>query len=182
MNPSEKTLYHLIEKYYDDVFKYCRRHLNQEEDAYDITQSVFLSFTENYQHIEPEHVQSWLFVTAKHKIIDLYRERGKEKEFFADHIDVNMLTDDEEFSYTMFASLADTEIDEIKRHILSLLSDNELTLYKERFDLNMDYAELAEKYHTTEETMRKRVSRLRVKIIKSLQVFLYLLCLAVTKQ
>ena len=66
------------------LLSFIRRNVPTDEDAEDILQDVFLQFINAFDEIEFfSRVSSWLFKTAKNKIIDLYRK--KKPETFSDN-------------------------------------------------------------------------------------------------
>lgn len=66
------------------LLSFIRRNVPTDEDAEDILQDVFFQFISVFDEIEfLSKVSSWLFRTAKNKIIDLYRK--KKPETFSDN-------------------------------------------------------------------------------------------------
>ena len=66
------------------LLSFIRRNVPTDEDAEDILQDVFLQFISTFDEIEfLSKISSWLFRTAKNKIIDLYRK--KKPETFSDN-------------------------------------------------------------------------------------------------
>jgi RNA polymerase sigma factor (sigma-70 family) len=65
-----------IKKERNRLFNFIRKNVSIEEDAEDILQDVLYQFTAGFEEIEFfEKVSSWLFQTARNKIIDLYRKK-----------------------------------------------------------------------------------------------------------
>jgi len=65
-----------IKKERNRLFNFIRKNVSVEEDAEDILQDVLYQFTTGFDEIEYfEKISSWLFQTARNKIIDLYRKK-----------------------------------------------------------------------------------------------------------
>ena len=78
-----------IKKERKRLFNFIRKNVSIEEDAEDILQDVLYQFTSGFDEIEYfEKVSSWLFQTARNKIIDLYRKKKPVS------INYNLLNDD----------------------------------------------------------------------------------------
>ena len=48
-------------KYYDEIFAYIKRRVRTTEDAYDLTQDVFLIYTQTSEKINAEKIRKWLY-------------------------------------------------------------------------------------------------------------------------
>lgn len=173
INNSIKQLNIIIEQYYNEIYKYCRRRVNNDQTAYDITQNVFLVLIEQFSKINSDSVQQWLYRTAKHKIADFYRELQKATTYMLDVPinEINNITID--LSYNPNEDLKDEELEIIINDILLKLNNEEKKLYTEKFIQKIDYKTLAQKYVVSESVVRKRVSRLRAKITKMIHMMLY---------
>lgn len=79
MSEVAKELETVTEQYYSEIYKYCRRRVNTDDTAFDITQNVFLALSERYLSIDRVSIRKWLYETARHKIADYYRELQKNK-------------------------------------------------------------------------------------------------------
>jgi RNA polymerase sigma factor (sigma-70 family) len=67
-----------LDREMDRVLSFIRARVNSEEDAWDILQDVFLAFYRRWNIGEViEDALAWLFRTARNRIIDLYRSRGR---------------------------------------------------------------------------------------------------------
>lgn len=75
----EKQLFgQLVEKYYDDVFRYCFYQTGNEHTAYDCTQETFyhlMRFLDNYR--ERNHFKSYLIRIASNVCRDYFRKDGR---------------------------------------------------------------------------------------------------------
>lgn len=75
----EKQLFgQLVEKYYDDVFRYCYYQTGNEHTAYDCTQETFyhlMRFLDNYR--ERNHFKSYLIRIASNVCRDYFRQSSR---------------------------------------------------------------------------------------------------------
>lgn len=84
MTEQAKTIEKAFAKEKYKLFGFIRKFVPSKEDAEDILQDVFFQFI-NYADIEIiERVNSWLFKTARNRIID--RSRKKKAEAFSDTV------------------------------------------------------------------------------------------------
>ncbi len=88
-----------IKKERNRLFNFIKKNVSIKEDAEDILQDVLYQFTTGFEEIEFfEKISSWLFQTARNRIIDLYRKKKT--------VSLNyQLPDDDEDEMTL--SLAD---------------------------------------------------------------------------
>ena len=77
MTPEQQdTIGQTVKKERKRLFDFIRRRVNNEADAEDILQDVFLQLSLNYDMLDSiEKMASWLFRVAGNKIIDSYRKR-----------------------------------------------------------------------------------------------------------
>ena len=180
MNAIARQLEIITEQYYDEIYKYCRRRVDADDAAYDITQNVFLALSERFTSIDKIKVRKWLYETAKNKIADYYRELQKKKDMMTD-IPVQEL-DEEQYplAYDPFNHMDDEEIEKTAKSIVKNLDARDKELYLDRFVKRMGYSELAKKHGISEQNMRKRVSRLHSKIKKMILRVLEMLIVIVS--
>ncbi|MBY2478232.1 RNA polymerase sigma factor [Clostridioides difficile] len=73
----EKELFDtLIKKYYDSIYCYCYRHVDNQMTAQDLTQDVFVTVIKNisdYKHYGK--FENYLYVIAKNKCKDLWKKK-----------------------------------------------------------------------------------------------------------
>lgn len=171
MDNLKNNLEIITRQYYDEIFAYCRRHLKNEDDAYDITQTVFMALCGQYTSIKPDSVRKWLYSVAKNNVSDFYRDKQKYNDHFAD----TEISDDKIGRYDdPFDSISDSEIESIKSDVITKLNESERELYCDVYEKNTDYNTLAKKYSIPESTLRKRVSRMKIRIIGIIRALLYM--------
>ncbi len=160
METFDNTLNKISEKYYDEIFRFCVRRIQNQDEAYDITQDVFLALITSYSNINPENVRKWLYETAKNKIADYFRKKKKERDHKTD-LQNSGTEESDEPSYSLYDAMSGVQIEQLRQKILSELSEEELELYKDFFIRDLNYDELAAKYNVKKDAMYKRISRLK---------------------
>ncbi len=149
----------IVDKYYSEIYSYCARKVQNDADAYDITQEVFFALISNYNNISPDNIRAWLYGTAKNQVAYYIRKNIRQRK------NESPLSENESVAVlSPLDDLSDAEIDDIKAKILSELNREELQLYKDCYVKKMSYDELARKYGATKDAMYKRVSRLKALI------------------
>jgi len=91
----EKSLEILIKKYLKHIYNFVRHYINNNFEAEDITQEVFVKMWKNLKKFdERQQFKTWLFSIAKNASIDYLRKR-KSLPFsaFKDEYGNNFLTD-----------------------------------------------------------------------------------------
>ena len=156
-----------VERYYREIYCYCRRHVNTDDAAYELTQTVFLRLCERYQTVERANVRAWLYRVAKNVCADHYREVYREKQWSTD-MPVDQCGD--VFTRTD-AALSQVEFSDALSELLKTLTEEERQLFLDRFDRGLSYDALADQHKTSSATIRKRYSRLNQKLVKYIKLF-----------
>lgn len=143
--------------YFEEVYKFVFRRIGNETVTEDIVHDVFcaaLNKMEEFRnHPEPKR---WLMVTAKNKIRELYRKMKRRSFETLDEIPEPAV---EEPDYS--------EI-ELELTALAIIDKEEWELIKDYYLIGITIRELAERYGITENNMRVRLHRLRVKLRKKI--------------
>ncbi len=140
----------LVDKYYNEIFRYCKYRLNDDEGAKDCTQEVFLTLHKSMKKIKiSENIKLWLYRTADLKIKEYWRKNKNNTAVSIEDIDISNIASDE-----------DVHADIETRDIISVLTDDEIKLLK---DYYMDRK--PEKYlNISSGAVRKRVHKIREKL------------------
>lgn len=73
--------------------------LNDKEMCYDVVQTVFLKFFENFHLIkDKESTKSWLFTTARNEVFSIYRKKKVRKKVFTYEDEEELESSKEDFS------------------------------------------------------------------------------------
>lgn len=76
------TFDHLYEAYYNDVYQYVFYSVNNQAQAEDLTQEVFVRAMLAYARFRGESSEkTWLFAIARRAVIDWYRKKKREMLF-----------------------------------------------------------------------------------------------------
>lgn len=143
--------------YFRDVYKFVFRRIGNKAVAEDITHDVFCAalnkMDEFRNHPEPK---KWLMVTARNKMRELYRKMKRNASEALEEIPELAV---EEPDYN--------EI-ELELTALSIIDKEDWELIKDYYLIGITTRELAEKYGITENNMRVRLHRLKVKLRKKI--------------
>lgn len=69
-----------VEKYYDDVYRFCRYYTGNEADSYDITQEVFLRFLKYTDACSHRNLRAYLIMIARNLCCDYFRTQSVQRE------------------------------------------------------------------------------------------------------
>lgn len=121
----------LIERWHEPLWKYVRRLLDDEQDAADTTQEVWLRVLRALPGLrEPARLRAWLFGIARRTVMDRLRRRYAEPA--SEPIDVDELANPEDARpleadiAVLEAELAELPL--VEREVLVLFYLHELTL------------------------------------------------------
>lgn len=144
--------------------------VSSESDACDLTQEVFLALNHYYSTVDYDKVRQWLYNTAHNIVADYYKMKKRESVLSFDECESKYVDDVIEIMDESYG-VSDEMIDEYKAKILDNLSDAEMELYDSVYIQKTAYFELARKYAVSETALRKRISRLHMKIIRIVRQF-----------
>lgn len=172
MDDKTVRLSNAVGMYYDEIFKYCRRRVRTDDDAYDLTQEVFLALSGSFDRINAESVRKWLYATAHNKIADYYKSRKTE----ADNRTYIDISDDAVGLFEDFTeNIGEDELRGYKTEIEKSLSEDEYSLYRSVFIEKKRVAALVSELNISEVAVRKRILRLSGKIRRLIKTLLYLI-------
>jgi RNA polymerase sigma factor (sigma-70 family) len=156
--------------YYDEIYKYCRRRVRTDDDAYDLTQEIFLALSGSFEKINAESIRKWLYVTAHNKIVDYYKSRKIETD---NRIFIDISDDTVKLFEDFTENIEENELHKFKDEIEKSLTEDEYSLYRSVFFEKKRVAALVSELNITETAARKRISRLSNKIRKLIKALLY---------
>jgi len=134
----------LYERHAKRVLSYFQKRSPRAEDLF---QECFMRVLERREQWNGAPFLPWLFVLARHLLIDDYRRESSRR---AEQIGEET------------AAPSKLEIDEW----LEGLVGSEQTLIKEHYMAGLSYRELAQRYQTQEATLRQKISRALRKLAK----------------
>jgi RNA polymerase sigma-70 factor (ECF subfamily) len=157
LNPSHFAP--LYKKYYESIFRYVNKRVDEEEIAYDITSCVFVKALTNLSRYEFRGVpfSSWLFRIAKSELYQSFRDQKSQRTVKIDTIQVAQLIEDfvEEYSDENKAKLL---------KCLPMLKENQLQLIEMRFFEKRSFKEIGEIIGLTENNAKVKTFRALVKL------------------
>ena len=69
-----------VEKYYDDVYCFCRYYTGNPTDSYDITQEVFLRYMKYMDSCRHKNLKAYLIMIARNLCCDYFRRQSVQRE------------------------------------------------------------------------------------------------------
>lgn len=72
---SKDALNAIVEKYYDEIYRFCLYLTGQATDSYDITQDVFLRFIKYVDSYEYRNLKGYLLIIARNLCRDYFHHR-----------------------------------------------------------------------------------------------------------
>jgi RNA polymerase sigma-70 factor (ECF subfamily) len=129
--------------------------------AEDIVNNVFELFCKKWNSLENKNYKSWLYETANNLLKNFYKKqkRKKEKETYIDESIIETLSYEQNFE-----NINDDEIEKYKIEILEILTEKERQLFDMKYVKKLSRAQISEKLHIPENTVKQRLYRLREKI------------------
>lgn len=144
--------------YYRDIFRYVYRIVQDKQTAEDITQDVFCAALHlGNEFLNHPNREGWLMVAAKNKLSEMHRRK---KYRMAQSLDEKLELEAWESGFR--------EID-LEQSALCVLRKEEWEMVKGYYMGETAIKELAEKYGVTENNMRVRLYRLKVKVRKAIE-------------
>lgn len=77
---NKQYLQDIVEKYYDDIFRFCTFQVGSREDAYDLTQETFLRFIRYVEGFSYRNLKGYLLTVAMNLCRDHLAEKGRRGE------------------------------------------------------------------------------------------------------
>ena len=72
---SKEALNAIVEKYYDEIYRFCLYLTGQATDSYDITQEVFLRFIKYVDSYEYRNLKGYLLIIARNLCRDYFHHK-----------------------------------------------------------------------------------------------------------
>ena len=168
-------------KHYKSVYHYCFVKLRNQHTAEDITQDVFLLLQQKSPELSEDKIGNWLISVASKKIMDELRANKKrpKDEVHEDipDLEAERLLDEVEYS----VPITEDEISRARNKIFSLLTPEEAALLKAVYEEHVKYSEIAENENISENALRIRISRLKIKIKAMAEVSFLALMILLSK-
>jgi RNA polymerase sigma-70 factor (ECF subfamily) len=151
----------IYNKYYEVIFRYIFKRVDEEDAAYDITSNVFLKALGALNKFEFRGVpiSSWLFRIAKSELYQSFRDKKANRTINIDLVTIVQIVDE----------LCDDQSEENRQKLLkslTLLKENELQLIEMRFFEKRSFREIGEILYLTENNAKVKTFRALAKLKK----------------
>jgi RNA polymerase sigma-70 factor (ECF subfamily) len=151
----------IYSKYYDSIFRYVYKRVDEHEAAFDITSNVFTKALGALNKFEFRGVpfSSWLFRIAKSELYQSFRDKKASRTVNIDMVTIVQIVDEfcDDQSETNRQKLL---------HSLKLLKENELKLIEMRFFEKRSFREIGEILDLTENNAKVKTFRALIKLKK----------------
>lgn len=74
-NGDKGSLDIIVQKYYDEIYRFCLYLTGQETDSYDIVQEVFLKFIRHVDSYQYKNLKGYLLMIARNSCYDYFRHK-----------------------------------------------------------------------------------------------------------
>jgi RNA polymerase sigma-70 factor (ECF subfamily) len=151
----------LYNKYYEVIFRYIYKRVDEQESAYDITSCVFVKAMGALNKFEFRGVpfSSWLFRIAKSELYQSFRDQKARRTINIDSVTIVQMVDE----------ICDDRSEENRGKLLkslTLLKENELQLIEMRFFEKRSFREIGEIIGLTENNAKVKTFRALAKLKK----------------
>lgn len=157
---------HFFERHHHSVYAYALRRLDNSADAADVLNDVMLQVWRGAGRFAGNaKVTTWLIGIANHKVLDLYRQRGRAR---FEELDDRLEDENSDFAETGVAMLQDASL---IRHCMEKLSDAHRTVVHLAFYEDMPYPEIAELLGCPAGTVKTRMMHAKKNLKRCLSAF-----------
>jgi RNA polymerase sigma-70 factor (ECF subfamily) len=160
----EEALELLIKKYLKPIYGYVFRFVQNQQDAEDLTQEIFLKMWRNLKKFKKEkNFKSWLFKIAKNTCFDFLRKKKRDLALNLENLDI--LAD---FAPSLIEEVEkENLIEKIKKEIekLPLKMQKVLDLY---YNFGLNFREISEVLGEPVNTIKSRHRRAIYRLKKSI--------------
>ncbi len=155
LHADKKAADNLIRKYYREIYVYVCKQISYKEDAYDLTQEIFISMLKSISGYD-EHKASfrtWLYRIATYKLIDYFRSHKTNCE---EYISVEKMEDPISFIENIeYSSYMLSCLDCLSEQILRMKIYGEMTFEEIGKLTVMPESTIKTKYYTALKKLRK---------------------------
>lgn len=139
----------LVDRYQKPIFNAARRLVNDDDDAQDITQNVFLKVFDNLERYDPRHkFYSWLFRIAVNESLDLLQRRGRQQAIDEEPVSPDRNPED---------STRGAELSAMVQDVLMDMKTDHRTIIVLRHFQHFSYRDMAELLDIPEKTVKSRL-------------------------
>lgn len=153
----------LSDKYYYELFQYLNRVCANKAIIADILQDTFMIASQKADKLQNhKNLSAWMYCTARYRMLQMLAET-------LDYEELSSISD----------SIADTRIYEdeciaaadLYPELSKYVNPDHLNLLIQYYEEGYTLCELAEKYHTTEASVKMKIRRAQQKLKKALKKY-----------
>jgi len=153
MNTSEEV----AQQYYHIIKSYFQQRVSDQQDAFDLTQDVFVKIIRSGKELDQIHnLPSWIMTISHNQLVDFYRK--KRPLLVDEHSEIPVMEDSED---EIYASL-----EKCLAPLLALLRDEDRYLIQKVDFEKVSQKDLAAQFNWPEPTLRSKVQRARKKLYR----------------
>jgi RNA polymerase sigma-70 factor (ECF subfamily) len=146
---NRKAFARLVDRYQKPIFNAARRLVNDDDDAQDITQNVFLKVFDNLERYDPRHkFYSWLFRIAVNESLDLLQRRGRQQAIDEEPASPDRNPEDSTRSAELSGMIQDA--------LMDMKTDHRTVIVLRHFQ-QFSYRDMAELLDIPEKTVKSRL-------------------------
>ncbi len=149
----------LIRKYYDEIFRFAFKQMNNKDDALDLTQEIFMATLKSLYNFDSKKAgfRTWLYRIATNKTIDIRRTSKP----------ITVPLDEFEISQDDFIEkvLQKDLLERIEKYVATFPSDIQI-VFRLRIYGEFSFPEIAEQTGESEEKIKAQYYRLSKKLKK----------------
>lgn len=160
-NGDEAAFAEIYDRHWMVMYTHALKMLNNEEDARDMVQELFVTLWAKSKEIQSSvNLSGYLFVSLKNKIIDLIHHRRTEAKYLDSLMNFAV-----EYTNETLAALTEKELMDALDLEIRQLPPKMKIIFEMRVKHHKSYKEIAEALNISDKTVKKQVSN-AIKIIK----------------
>ena len=166
---NKNALTGIVDRYYEDIYRFCLYLTADETESYDITQEVFLRFMKYISSYYYRNLKGYLLIIARNLCRDYFSRRDREDYIRMSNPALLHEDDGAETGGAGNKELEHTELRYLFQGILSRLPAEQREVIALRFGEELKFKEIAEVLGCSQSTAKSRyrlaIARLRKEMI-----------------
>ena len=156
----------LFNKYKKRIYNYALKMLNDQMQADDTVQDVFIKLYQNLNNIHnKQSIQFWLFKTTRNEILSFFRNQGN-KRLYTNAADLEEV--EIESPQSISEELENKEMNKLILTELNNMSDDFREVFVLREYSGLSYKEVASLLEIDEDLVKSRLYKARQKLVNSI--------------
>lgn len=165
----------IYNKYWSQVYNFCRLYINSSEDAKEITQQVFIKVWEARRLIkENENFKGFLFIITRNLVFNLNKKTFNENFY---KLSVLAAFDGKEEGYEIEEEIATVQLKEFIDELINALPPRQREVFLLSREQHLSYKEISLRLHISEKTVEHHITKAMRAIKTNLKLFvLFSMC------